>query len=148
MSANTLGFSRSIAEQLPLSSQVTLCSRSPLALIVDDNDDSLLLMQYALEMVGVAFVATSCGHEAIQLADQYLFSLIFLDIVMFGKNGISVLKELRQKHRYCQTPIIAVTALAFPRDRIHWLATGFSDCLTKPYMLYDLDALIGKHSSS
>ena len=145
MSLDTPLCTESVTGQATVFHGSVLGNEAFLALVVDDNDDNLLLMQYALEMLGVAFVAATSGDEALQLADQHLFSLIFLDIVMSGKSGISVAQILRQQRCYSKTPIIAVTALAFPKDRLRLLAAGFSDCLIKPYLLRELDVLVGKY---
>ncbi len=149
MSSDIIGFRSSTTEQT--NEQPKAFSRAKpfdaRTLIVDGHDDNLLLMEYALEMLGISFVSATCSHEAVQLAHQHQFSLVLLDVAMFGKTGISVLKNLRKQRRYRTTPIIAVTAMAFPKDRTRLLAAGFSDCLIKPYMLGDLDRLIHKYVS-
>lgn len=148
MSADITGVSSSTAEQT--TGQIKTLGRAEAfharALIVDGHDDNLLLMEYALEALGLSFMSATCSHEAIQLAGQHQFSLVLLNVSLFGRTGISVLKHLRKQRRYRTTPIIAVTAMAFPKDRTRLLAAGFSDCLIKPYTLDDLDSLIHQYA--
>ncbi|MEO0456958.1 MAG: response regulator [Cyanobacteria bacterium P01_A01_bin.114] len=116
--------------------------RIPLVLVADDDDDSLVLMSYALELLGVTFIATKSGHEAMAISNQYEFSLILLDILLPDADGIQICQWLRQNPRTWQVPVVAVTALAQPADRDRILKAGFTDYLVKPYMLEDLNSLI------
>jgi DNA-binding response OmpR family regulator len=119
--------------------------QTPLILLADDHEDSLLLMSYAIESLGINFVAARTGREVMALAYQHPFSLVLLDIVLPDINGIRLCRWLRQNQHTQNSPIIAVTALAQLRDRQTVMEAGFSDYLVKPYMLDELDALIKKY---
>ena len=60
-------------------------------------------------------------------------------------SGIDVFKRLRQHELIAQVLVIAMTALDHPRDRQRIATARFSDCLTKPYMLEELAAIINRH---
>lgn len=116
-----------------------------LVLLADDNDDNLLLISYAMELLGIEFITAQTGQDVIFLAGQHSFSLMFLDILLPDINGTVVCKWLRQNSANRELPIIAVTALARPSDRNLILEAGFTDYLLKPYMLDDLSAMTLKY---
>ena len=116
-------------------------------LIVDDNDDNLLLLSYALEDMGYSVVKASCGGDAIELAAQYTPDLVLLDILLPDMNGMTVIGHLRQQPGMQTVPIIAVTALARTVERSKIIAAGFTAYISKPYMLEELYALISRYIS-
>lgn len=111
-------------------------------LIVDDNEDNLLLLSYALDELGYSIIQGSCGEEAIELAAQCRPDLILLDILLPDMNGTTVIRHLRHQRGLKNIPIIAVTALARPVEKSKIIAAGFTAYLSKPYMLDELQALV------
>lgn len=120
------------------SNQVTI-------LIVDDNDDNLVLLNYALEELGYAIIQGSCGRDAIDLASRYTPNLILLDVLLPDMSGMAVVKCLRRQPATRHIPIIAVTALARPVERSKIIAAGFNAYISKPYMLDELYALVKQY---
>ncbi len=114
-------------------------------LIIDDNDDSLLFAQYAVEHLGYRTTVLKSGHGAAATAMTCLPDIILLDILLEHINGIDVLRQLRKHEAIAQVPIIAVTALARPCDHADIMASGFSDYLLKPYMIDDLQQMLNRH---
>lgn len=119
--------------------------RQPIILIVDDDDDNLLLLSYVLEDLGYFTVQGRSGQEAIDLAAKHAPSLILLDVLLPDMNGTNVVHHIRKRLRMRHTPIIAVTALARPVDQTRILAAGFTEYLSKPYMLDELGAAINRY---
>jgi len=72
------------------------------------------------------------GNEAIDLAKKHLPSMIILDIMMPGKNGIDVCKILRLQPEFKDTVIIFLSALSDENTEIRGLETGADDYITKP----------------
>jgi hypothetical protein len=68
----------------------------------------------------------------IELAKQHKPDLILLDINMPGLNGYQVLEILKKNPVFADTPVIALTANAMPREIEKGLDAGFSHYLTKP----------------
>ena len=114
-------------------------------LVIDDNDDNLVLLSYALEELGYFAVQGSCGSDAIELAARYFPDLVLLDILLPDMNGMTVIKHLRKQPQMRDVPIIAVTALARAAERSKIIAAGFTDYIAKPYMLDELYALIQRY---
>lgn len=122
-------------------------ANQPLVLAVDDDDDNLLLLSYALEAFGCKFIGRSDSQTALEVAKAYQPDLILLDVLMPHIDGMEVLQYLKQDDLTCNIPVIAVTALARAEDRQTILLSGFTDYLSKPYMLEDLEALIHRYTS-
>lgn len=117
----------------------------PLILAVDDDDDNLLLIRYAIELFGCQFVGQSSCHAAHSIIQESRPDLILLDILLPDLDGYTFVQSLRQDPLTSDTPVIAVTALARAEDRETILLSGFTDYLSKPFMLEDLEALIHRY---
>lgn len=84
------------------------------------------------------------GEEGLFLAEQNIFDVIILDIMMPNMNGYEVLKQLRNKN--ITTPVIIVTAKDGMDDKIHGFKVGADDYLVKPFhreeLLLRLEAMV------
>ncbi|MDH6056769.1 response regulator [Umezakia ovalisporum] len=116
----------------------------PLILVVEDHDDSLLLIGYALESLGCRFICQSDSSTTLPVAKEHQPDLIMLDILLPGLSGTDVVHYLKQEPLTCGIPVIAVTALATREDRERLLSAGFDDYISKPYMIEDLEAIISR----
>lgn len=114
----------------------------PLILAVEDHDDSLLLMSYALESLGCRFICQKDSTTTLLVAKDYQPDLILLDILLPNMNGIDVISYLKQEPLTCDIPVVAVTALAGKDDQERILQAGFDGYLCKPYMIEDLETII------
>ena len=110
-----------------------LAPRLPLnVLAVDDNPANLKLITAMLDDLVQEVHSCQNGRQAVELAQRMEFDLIFMDIQMPILDGISATQTIRQEGCNQQTPIIAVTAFAYPEDMRRILASGFNGCLPKP----------------
>jgi CheY-like chemotaxis protein len=117
-------------------------SQQPLILAVEDHDDSLLLLSYALESLGCRFICQTDSYTTVLVAKEHQPDLIMLDILLPSFSGLDVVRYLKQEPLTREIPVIAVTALASREDRQRILKAGFNDYLSKPYMIEDLEAII------
>jgi CheY-like chemotaxis protein len=117
----------------------------PLILAVDDDEDNLLLLAYALEPLGCSLLTAVDGRSALSLARSYQPDLILLDVLMPYMNGVEVVSQLREDPKIKTIPVIAVTALAIAEDRKRLLQVGFNDYISKPYMLEDIEATVRRY---
>ena len=101
-------------------------------LLADDEPDILEIVSYNLTAEGYEVICAKNGNEAIELAKKYLPSMIILDIMMPGKNGIDVCKILRLQPQFKDTVIIFLSALGDENTEIRGLETGADDYITKP----------------
>lgn len=77
-------------------------------LVVDDDELVRHTFKDGLEAIGCQVMLASDGEEGLALAEQGAFDLIFLDLVMPGKDGVGVLSALRG--RGCKTHVVLITA--------------------------------------
>ncbi len=101
-------------------------------LIADDEPDILEIVSYNLTAEGYEVICAKNGNEAIEFAKRHLPSMIILDIMMPGKNGIDVCKILRLQPQFKDTVIIFLSALSDENTEIRGLETGADDYITKP----------------
>ncbi|HUS00174.1 MAG TPA: response regulator transcription factor, partial [Chitinophagaceae bacterium] len=101
-------------------------------LLADDEPDILEIVSYNLIAEGYEVICAKNGNQAIELAKQYLPSMIILDVMMPGKNGIEVCRILRSEPMFKETVIIFLSALGDERSEIRGLETGADDYITKP----------------
>ncbi len=116
-------------------------------LVVDDNKDILLLVKTILEFSNITATTVDNGKDALLLCEKNKFDLIFLDLMMEGMDGYTVAKELRKTDNYSKTPIIALTAKAYHKDKETVLANGFTDHLSKPFRTEDILATTKKYTN-
>lgn len=117
----------------------------PLILVVEDNEDNLVLMRYALEAVGCRSICLQDSYSAVVLAKEHQPDLILLDVLLPGLSGIDIVKLLKREPLTYQIPVVAVTALASAEDRERILFAGFDDYLSKPFMIEDFEFMIHQH---
>lgn len=101
-------------------------------LIADDEPDILEIIQFNLQQEGYEVITAKNGDEAIEMAKKHHPSLIILDIMMPGKNGIDVCNILRMDPAFKETLIVFLSALSDESTEIRGLETGADDYLTKP----------------
>lgn len=101
-------------------------------LLADDEPDILEIVSYNLSAEGYEVICAKNGTEAIELAKKNLPSMIILDVMMPGKNGIDVCKILRLQPEFKDTVIIFLSALSDENTEIRGLETGADDYITKP----------------
>jgi len=102
-------------------------------LIVEDEPDIAELIAFNLDRAGYSTVIAHDGISGLDLALAEGPDLILLDLMLPGKDGFSVFKDLRRDSRTNRTPVIMLTARAQTEDRIQGLEAGADDYLTKPF---------------
>ncbi|ARV61564.1 hypothetical protein BZZ01_25655 [Nostocales cyanobacterium HT-58-2] len=118
---------------------------APLILAVEDNEDNLVLLSYALESLGCKLICQKDSSTTIPVAKEYQPDLILLDILLPGLSGIDIVRSLKQEPLTSNIATIAVTALASTEDKERILDAGFNDYISKPYMIEDLEALVRRY---
>jgi len=101
-------------------------------LIVDDVPANLKLLDAKLTAEYFDVVKASSGPEAIEIATAQQPDIILLDVMMPGMDGFEVCRRLKAAPQTEHIPIVMVTALDQPKDRVQGLQAGADDFLTKP----------------
>jgi two-component system, OmpR family, alkaline phosphatase synthesis response regulator PhoP len=109
-------------------------------LVVDDEEALVRLITYNLTKEGFATVAAYDGDEAERLALQENPDLIILDLMLPGKDGLEICRDLRRQD--IMTPIIMLTARDDEIDRVLGLELGADDYVTKPFSVRELTARV------
>ena len=110
-------------------------------LLVEDNEDILANLYAFLEPLGYELDCARNGRTGLVMALEQHFDCIVLDVMLPGMDGISLCRELRDKH-HRRTPIIMLTARDAVADRVQGLEAGADDYLVKPFALKELEARI------
>ena len=103
-------------------------------LVVDDDGDIRDILSETLNSLGSRVITAANGRECLDKVDKEAPELVLLDIEMPVKNGLEVLKELRQKGR--DTTAIMITAYGTIERAVQAMKEGAFDFITKPF---DLD---------
>ena len=109
-------------------------------MIVEDEPDLLRGLEINLSAEGYSVITSTRGDTAVQDAIAGRPDLVLLDVMLPGKNGLDVCRELRS--RGFDAPIIMLTAKAEEIDRVVGLEIGADDYVTKPFGLRELLARI------
>ncbi len=110
-----------------------------LALLVEDDRRLAALTKEYLEGHGLAVVHVADGPRGLAEAAGGKFDVVLLDLMLPGKDGLEVCRELRARS---DVPIIVLTARGEEADRVMGLELGADDYLAKPYSPRELLARI------
>lgn len=117
-------------------------------LVVDDIPTNIKLTRSILRRLGCEAEAAGDGNEALALVKETEFDFILMDVLMPNCDGIAATRQIREleKNMPARRPahIIALTADAFPENRVRCLAAGMNDFLTKPLRIENISAALTK----
>ena len=102
-------------------------------LVVEDEPDILDLVSYNLEQAGFAVLRAEDGEKALDLSEGGSISLVVLDLMLPGIDGLEVCRTLKQGARTKEVPVLMLTARTEEVDRIVGLELGADDYLVKPF---------------
>ncbi|EUJ22089.1 DNA-binding response regulator [Listeria grandensis FSL F6-0971] len=108
-------------------------------LVVDDEKPIADIVKFNLNKEGFDVYCAYDGDEAIELVEEIQPDLILLDIMLPGRDGIEVCREVRKKY---DMPIIMVTAKDSEIDKVLGLELGADDYVTKPFSNRELIARV------
>lgn len=110
-------------------------------LIVDDTPINLQVIAALLKRSGMQIDKASSGMECIELFGKNSYDIVFLDYRMPGLDGIETIRQLKALYPeiYECTPIISLTASAVAGDREKMLGEGFTDYLSKPIGVTEME---------
>lgn len=109
-------------------------------LLIEDEQGLILTLTDRLVSEGFEVVSESEGNAGFERALSQEFDVIVLDVMLPGKNGYDIARDLRQ--RGVETPIVMLTAKGETIDKVLGLKLGADDYLTKPFEVLELLARI------
>ncbi len=100
-------------------------------LVVEDDVKLVRALQRGLQREGYVVDLAGTGDEAIAQASAYDYDAVILDVMLPGKDGFAVCRELRRNEQW--VPVLMLTARDHVKDRIRGLDAGADDYLVKPF---------------
>jgi two-component system, OmpR family, response regulator len=109
-------------------------------LVIEDEKKISSLIRKGLEAHGFVVETSQSGDEGYLLATTRPYDALILDIMLPGRDGLSILRNLRE--RKIALPVILLTARSELNERLEGLNLGADDYLTKPFFIEELIARI------
>jgi DNA-binding response OmpR family regulator len=107
-------------------------------LVVEDEQKIARLVQKGLKEFGFAVDVIGRGDEALEIILDNPFEAIVLDIMLPGRDGLSILRALRERSN--AVPVLILTARGEVREKVEGLDLGADDYLAKPFAIEELAA--------
>ncbi|MCW9078198.1 MAG: response regulator [Gammaproteobacteria bacterium] len=111
-------------------------------LIVDDEPNIVLSVEFLMRREGHEVVTASDGQEAIDLLASTRPDLMILDVMMPRKNGFEVCAEVRADPALSRMPILMLTAKGREAEMKKGISLGADAYITKPFSTHDLVAKV------
>src|SRR5438132_7898894 len=123
----------------------------PTILLVEDFDDTRLMMKLWLLKQGYRVIEAETGEEAIAAAQRELPDLIIMDVMMPGMNGLDATQRIREYQALRRTPIVAVSAYGAHEYRSLAIDAGCNEYVSTPFdpsaLAELIESLIAKRES-
>jgi diguanylate cyclase (GGDEF)-like protein len=111
---------------------------TPVALLIDDSPDVHKLLSMRLRSDGIDLVSAITGPEGLRIAEEAPPSVVLLDIDMPGMDGFEVLRTLKDTDAMLNIPVIMLSGLHSPHDKVTAFDLGAVDFITKPFDITEL----------
>lgn len=107
-------------------------------LIVDDEPNIIVAVEFLLKQGGYEVIKAYNGNEALHAMNNYHPEVVILDVMMPGIDGYEVARKIRSNPAFDDVRIIFLTAKGTLNDRFQGYANGGEIYLTKPFDNYEL----------
>jgi len=116
-------------------------------MVVEDYDDTRLLLKRGLEGLGYTVLEASNGQEAVDIAGREHPDLILMDLDLPILDGIAATQRIRQQTDLDNVPIVAVTAYPMSYTHVKAFAKGCDEYMAKPIDMTELANLVSRYLS-
>ncbi len=117
-------------------------------LLIEDEPNIIEAISFILSRDGWSVATHSNGHDAVGVVQSSVPDLVILDVMLPGKNGYEILRELREHEATRALPVLMLTAKGQVKDREMAERAGASRFMTKPFsnaeVLEVVRALVGE----
>ena len=121
-----------------------MVAKKPVLLIADDDPEILTLLSLRLSKKGYAVIEAADGIQTLRLARDQRPDLVILDVMMPGKNGWEVARELRSDPELRGIGIVMLTAIGEKVNELTSPLYGADEYVDKPFDFADLEARLRK----
>ena len=120
----------------------------PKVVVIDASAAAISLYERSVKSLGVDLAVFEASQTSLAYLKHNPADLIFLELMVPGQDGLSLLRELRADGQHARTPIIVVTSKVYLQDRNQAQALGVINFLAKPLRSQEIRALIQHHVKS
>jgi|SRR3712207_792584 len=117
----------------------------PLVLVVEDHEDTRMMLRTMLEMRGYRVAEAGDGEEGVRLARRERPRAVIMDATLPRLDGLAATRRIRADERLARVPVVFLSGHARPDFRAEALDAGGTDFLVKPVALEDLAAVLERH---
>lgn len=117
-------------------------------LIVDDDDNTALLIQTILSSLGHTVWVARNSDRGWKILSEKPVDLILLDMRLPGENGWEMATRIKQEARLMHIPILAVSVPVRDDDRQRALQAGCAEYITKPFQVTEFRQIVRKYLSA
>ena len=117
-------------------------------MVVEDYDDTRLLLKKGLEGLGYSVLEASNGQEAVDIAEREHPDLILMDLDLPILDGIAATQRIRQQTGLESVPIVAVTAYPMSYTHVKAFAKGCNEYMPKPIDMTELENVVHRYLST
>ena len=110
-----------------------MSTQRPKVLIIEDEEDIRELVRYNLARERYEILEAETGEEGFKLAAQHKPNLILLDLMLPGKDGMEICRELKRSDDTRDIPVVMMTARGEESDVVAGLELGADDYVVKPF---------------
>lgn len=109
-------------------------------MVVEDDRKTATFISKALQAAGFAVDSLADGNEALLVLSANAFDAVVLDIMLPGRDGLGVLKQMRARNIH--TPVMLLSARGEVNERVDGLNAGADDYLAKPFAIEEVVARV------
>lgn len=123
-------------------------SSLPTVALVDDSSTVKLFFERVADGLDIALKSFSTAAECTAWLRSETPALLFVDIILPGKDGLTFLAELRRDPRHRDTAVVVITSKDYAQDRIRARELGALDFVPKPMRKQTIHDLIVRHAGA
>jgi two-component system, chemotaxis family, response regulator PixG len=120
----------------------------PTVVIVDDSSTVRLFFERAVAPLDVDLEMFASANDALKYLDSHKPDLLFLDIIMPEKDGLTFLQELRRLPLHADTPTVVISSKDYAQDRVAAKELGVVEFVAKPMSTKVIEELIVRYTAS
>ena len=122
--------------------------QKPTVVIVDDSSTVRLFFERAVAPLDVDLEMFGSANDALKYLDTHKPNLLFLDIIMPDKDGLTFLQELRRLPLHADTPTVVISSKDYAQDRVAAKELGVVEFVAKPMSTKVIEELIVRYTAS